>query len=452
MSEPRKPIRAYRRHKLIGVVSALCAVLLSASPAAGNWPQWRGPEMNGVSREKNLPLRWGAEENVSWKLPLPGVSASTPVVWGDKVFLSVFEGAETYLWCVDKTKGALVWKKPLRNGAPPIRVHPKHNPSTPSPATDGRGVYVLTAYGSLRGFDFAGRETWARDLRQDYGPFGLNFGYASSPVLYEDSIYVQVLRATPANDPPYVLRIDKATGKTLWKAEFPVASLKAAESYSTPTVLRHGKTAELVVNGSDQVTGHDLATGRELWRVAGLSPEERPSRIASSPVVADGVIYAPAAFRPLVALRAGGRGDIAASHQLWSSRNGPDIPSPVTDGKYFYVVNDKGIVRCLDAKTGKEVWGPERLKPGNYSSSPVLADGRVYVVSEEGVTTVLKAGPQFEILAENSLNDSCLSSPAVSGGQILIRTAQHLYCIGTPAGAGRGKPTNSNARQGLRRP
>lgn len=425
----------HQQRKLIRVVIALCAVFASATAAAANWPQWRGPELNGVSGEKNLPLRWGAQENVAWRLPLPGLSASTPVVWGERVFLSVPEGEEIYLWCVDKKRGALVWKKPLRNGAAALRVHPKHNPSTPSPVTDGRQVYALTGYGSLRGFDFAGRETWARDLQQDYGRFGLNFGYASSPLLFEDSLYVQVLRATRAGDPSYILRLDKRTGKTLWKMDFPAGALKAAESYSTPTILRHGRTAELVVNGSDQVTGHDLATGRELWRVAGLSPENPPPRIASSPVAADGVVYAPASFRPLVALRAGGRGDIAGSHQLWSSRNGPDIPSPVTDGKYFYIVNDKGIARCLDAKTGREVWGPERLKPGNYSSSPVLADGRVYAVSEEGVTTVLKAGPRFEVLAENSLNDSCLSSPAISAGQIFIRTAQYLYCIGKRAGS-----------------
>ena len=425
------------KRNFVRVVFELYAVVvLVTATVAGNWPQWRGPGLNGVSGERNLPLRWSAQENVAWRLPLPGLSASTPAIWGDRVFLSVPEGEEIFLWCVDKKLGGLVWKKPLRGGAGALRTHPKHNPSSPSPVTDGKHVYVLNAYGSLRGFDFAGREAWARDLRQDYGRFGLRFGYASSPLLFEDSLYVQVLRAAEAGEPSYVLRIDKRTGKTLWKMDFAAAAgYKPAESYSTPTILRHGKSAELVVNGSDQVTGHDLATGRELWRAGGLSPENQPSRVASSPVVADGVIYAPAAGRPLLALRAGGRGDIAGSHQLWSSRNGPDIPSPVTDGKYFYIVNDKGIVRCLDAKTGREVWGPERLKPGNYSSSPILADGKIYVVSEEGMTTVLRAGPKFEKLAENSLDDACLSSPAVSGGQLFIRTAKYLYCIGKRAGA-----------------
>ena len=176
--------------------------------------------------------------------------------------------------------------------------------------------------------------------------------------------------------------------------------------------------------------GHDLGTGQEIWRVAGLSAHPQPFRVVSSPVVADGVIYAPASDRPLLALRAGGRGKLGEAHRLWSSRHGPDVPSPVTDGKYFYIVNDKGIAWCLDAKTGREIWGPQRLQSGTYSSSPVLADHKLYVVNEEGLTTVLKAGPRFEKLAENNLDDLCLSSPALSDGQIFLRTSKFLYCIG----------------------
>ena len=417
------------RLKQARLLFALSAIIILATAAvAENWPQWRGPLLNGISNERNLPLRWNTNENIAWRLTLPGLSASTPVIWGDKVFLNVPEGKQLYLWCVDKREGSLVWKRLIRAGE--LRIHPKHNQSSPSPVTDGKNVYVLNAYGALRSFDFAGNEIWAREIQQDYGRLGLRFGYASSPLLFEDSLYIQVLREPP-NDPSYILRIDKRTGKTLWKADFPAgAGYKAADSYSTPTILRRGKTVELIVNGSDQVTGHDAATGQELWRASGLSPESPPSRVVSSPVVADGVVYAPASFRPLLALRAGVRGSLDESHRLWSSRNGPDIPSPVTDGKYFYIVSDKGIMRCLDAKTGKEIWGPQRLKPGDYSSSPVLADNKIYVVSEEGLTTVVKAGPQFEILAENSLDDRCLSSPAISGGQIFIRTSQYLYCIG----------------------
>lgn len=408
--------------------AAFMLLVLVGGIFADNWPQWRGPLLNGVSDEKNLPLRWNTTENIAWKLALPGLSAATPAIWEDKVFLNVTDGEQLYLWCVDKKRGELLWKKP--QGGKNFKLG-KHNPSSPSPVTDGKHVYVINAYGHVHGFDFAGNEIWKRELWKDYGRFGLNFGHASSPLLFGDSLYVQMLQVTKKNDPSYLLRIDKATGKTLWKVDFPMtADFKAAEGYSTPTILKQGNRVELIVNGSDQITGHDITTGQELWRVAGLSADKEPSRIASSPIVADGVIYAPSADRPLLALRAGGRGNLGEAHRLWSSRNGPDVPSPVTDGKYFYIVNDKGIVRCLDAKAGKEIWGPERLKLGDYSASPVLADGKLYIINEEGLTFVLKAGAKFEVLAENSLDDQVLSSPAISDGQIFIRTAKFLYCIG----------------------
>jgi len=409
---------------------ALAIVILSVTTAsAQNWPQWRGPTLNGVSNEKNLPLRWTTEENIAWKLALPSWSGSTPVIWRDRIFLNVADANDLYLWCVNRTKGELVWKKLLGGGNVKMR---KQNMSSPSPVTDGKSVYVMTGTGILKGFDFDGNELWARDIQRDYGKFGLNWGYASSPLLFEDSLYVQVLHGMRTDDPSYVLRIDTKTGKTLWRVERPTNAVRESpDSYTTPALLRYGKSIELVITGGDCVTGHDLVTGKELWRANGLNPENDSSyRIIASPVVFDDIVYAPTRVRPLLALRAGGRGDITATHLLWSTQNGPDVPTPVTDGKYFYVVNDRGIMWCLDAKTGTEIYGQQRIKPGTYSGSPVLADGKIYVTNEDGLTTVVKAGPKFEVLAENSLNDYCLSSPAISDGQIYIRTAQHLYCIG----------------------
>src|SRR5262245_35538166 len=287
-------------HKKVFSIGAIIVISFAAA-LADNWPQWRGPFLNGVSNEKNLPLRWSREENIAWKLSLPGLSAATPVIWEDSIFLNVTEGKEIYLWRLEKKHGRVLWKKPLGRTAVQLRTHPKHNPSTPSPVTDGKSVYALNAYGSLVSFDLAGNEIWKRELWQDYGRFVLRFGFSSSPVLFEDSLYLQVLRETPLGEPSYLLRIDKKTGKTIWKNDFSATSgFKAAEAYSTPTILKHGKSVELVVNGSDQVTGHDLATGQELWRVAGLSATNPPDRIVSSPVVADEVIYAPAAGRPLI--------------------------------------------------------------------------------------------------------------------------------------------------------
>jgi outer membrane protein assembly factor BamB len=191
--------------------------------------------------------------------------------------------------------------------------------------------------------------------------------------------------------------------------------------------------------GGDVATGHDPATGKELWRLGGLNPENSASnRIVASPMVSDGIVYAPSRVKPLVALTPGGRGDVTSTHRLWSFDRGPDVPTPVSDGKHIYVVDDRGVVHCLDAKTGQIVWGPERLKPGTYSASPVLADGRIYVTNEDGLTSVFAAGPKFEILAENPLEDYCLSSPAVSEGQIFIRTTTNLWAIGERKRTGRG--------------
>jgi len=409
----------------------LALVILSTSLAqAENWPQWRGPNANGISNEKNLPSRWTPDENVTWKLALPSWSGSTPIIWGDRIFLNVAEpDANIFLWCVDRTSGKMLWKKLLSGGDVKMR---KQNMSSPSPVTDGKAVYVMTGTGILKGFDFAGKELWTRDVQKDYGQFGLNWGYASSPLLFEDSLYVQVLHGMRTDDPSYVLRIDKKSGKTLWKVERATAAIRESpDAYTTPALLRYGKTTEIVVTGGDCVTGHDPATGKELWRANGLNPDNNPSyRIVASPIVFNDIIYAPTRVRPLLALRAGGRGDISTSHLLWSTVNGPDVPTPVTDGKYFYIVNDRGIIWCLDARTGAEIYGQQRIKPGTYSGSPVLADEKIYVTSEEGLTTVIKAGPKFEVVAENPLNDYCLSSPAISDGQIFIRTAATLFCIG----------------------
>ena len=426
-----------RRQNSLLVLLAVFLIVFSNSVGAlaGNWPQWRGPQSNGTSDERNLPLKWGAAENVSWKLPLPGLSGSTPIVWGERVFLNVAEGDDLYLWCVERSKGALAWKKPLGGGNHKER---KHNMSSPSPATDGKSVYVMTGTGVFKAFDFGGRELWARDLQKDYGAFGLQWGYASSPLLFEDSLYVQVLHGTKTDEPSYVLRVNKTTGKTVWKVERPTDAIRESpDAYTTPAVLRYagGQKNEIVITGADVVTGHDLRDGKELWRAGGLNPENAPFyRIVASPVIYDGIIYAPTRIKPLLAFRSGGRGDITKSHLLWSTQTGPDVPTPVTDGKYFYIVGDKGIVWCLNAKTGATVYGPVRIKPGDYSASPVLADGKIYATSEEGLTTVIRAGEKFEVLAENNLDEYSLSSPALSDGQIFLRTSGHLYCIGKRAG------------------
>jgi outer membrane protein assembly factor BamB len=415
------------RHRIVQVIAI---VLFSITIGyAENWPQWRGPSLNGVSAEKNLPAKWTTEENIAWKLAMPERSGSTPIIWRDRIFLNVAEANDLYLWCVDRTKGTMLWKKLLGSGNVKMR---KQNMSSPSPVTDGKTVYVMTGTGILKAFDFAGKELWMRDIQKDYGQFGLNWGYASSPLLFEDSLYVQVIHGMKTDDPSYVMRINCTSGKTIWKVDRPTTAIRESpDAYTTPALLRYGKTTEIVITGADCVTGYDPATGKELWRANGLNPDNDPYyRIVASPIIFNDIIYAPTRVRPLLAFRSGGRGDISKSHLLWSTVNGPDVPTPVTDGKYFYIVNDRGIMWCLDAKTGAELYGQQRLKPGTYSASLVLADDKLYVTNEEGLTSVIKAGPKFEVIAENPLNDYCLSSPAISDGQIFIRMATNLYCIG----------------------
>jgi outer membrane protein assembly factor BamB len=229
-----------------------------------------------------------------------------------------------------------------------------------------------------------------------------------------------------------VLRIDKATGKTVWRIERPTRAIQESpDSYTTPTLWRSGANTELVITGGDVATGHDPATGKELWRADGLNPHNNPSyRLVASPVVFGDLVYVPSRERPMLAVRPGGRGDVTKSHVAWSFNSGPDVPTPVTDGRYLYIVRDNGVMFCLDAKTGHTIYGPQRLKPGTYSGSPVLADSKLYVTNEDGVTVVVKAGPQFELLAENDFGEYTLSSPAVSDGQIFIRTESALYAIG----------------------
>ena len=419
-----------RRRVLIAVSLVVISI---ASASAENWPQWRGPLLNGVSNEKNLPVRWGVEENVTWKLSMPAWSGSTPIIWGDTIFLNVADKDDLYLWAVDRRQGNLLWKKLLGSGNVKMR---KQNMSSPSPVTDGKNVWVMTGIGVLKCFDLSGTEVWMRDIQKEYGRFGLNWGYASSPLLFDNSLFVPVLHGMRTDDPSYLLRIEAKTGKTLWRVERPTTAIQESpDAYITPALLRQGNSAEIILSGGDCITGHDPATGKELWRAYGLNPDNNPNyRIVNSPLVSEGMVYAGSRGRPYLAVRSGGRGDVTKSHVAWSYRNGPDVPSPVSDGKLIYIVQDNGVVSCLDNKTGQEVYSQQRLKTGTYSSSPVLADGKIYITNEDGLTTVFKAGPTFEILAENALNDYCLSSAAISDGQIFIRTAQFLYCIGKRAG------------------
>src|SRR6476660_4108121 len=312
-------------NRVVLIVVLLCT--MSASSSADNWPQWRGPSLNGLSAEKNLPVKWSKSENITWSLALPAFSGSTPIIWGDRIFLNVAENNDVYLWCVDRGRGVPVWKQRLGGGN--VRMM-KQNMSSPSPVTDGKAVWVMTGTGILKAFDFSGKELWMRDIQKDYGRFGLMHGYGSSPLLHEDALYVQVLHGMRTDDPSYLLRIDKATGKTVRRVERPThARFESPDAYTTPALLRYGASTEIVITGGDVVTGHDPATGKERWRANGLNPFGDGSyRIVASPVVFGDLIVAPSRERPILALKAGGRGDVSKTHVLWSFGSGPDVPTP----------------------------------------------------------------------------------------------------------------------------
>ena len=410
------------------LLAALAASLLGA--AGGDWPAWRGPDQRGSSPERGLPLRWSARENVAFRLALPSGGAATPIVSGDRVFVTAVDSGAVWLWAVDRRTGAMAWKRPL--GPAEGHAHRKHNMASPSPVTDGKSVFALTGTGQLRAFGFDGRELWQRDVQKDYGAFGLNWGYASSPLLEKGRLYVPVLHGTHTDAPSYLLGLDAASGRTLFRVERPTdARAESPDAYTTPAVARRGASTEIVVTGADVVTGHHADTGAELWRARGLNPGgEGNYRIVASPVVVGDLVIAPSRVRPLLALRAFGRGDVSGS-VLWSFDQGPDVPTPATDGQLLYVVNDRGLLSCLDLASGRVLYGPQRLKVGTYSASPLLADGKLFVVSEDGVTSVVKAGPAFELLAENALDEFTVSSPAAAGGQLFLRTTAALYGIGT---------------------
>ncbi|MCA9300297.1 MAG: PQQ-binding-like beta-propeller repeat protein, partial [Phycisphaerales bacterium] len=388
---------------------------------------------------------WSAEDNIVWKTPLPSWSGATPVIHGERIFLTSPSagdvggpgnerrpgGDNLLLMCLDRRTGAVRWTETIDSGN---TLHRKGNSTSPSPVTDGAHVWAVTGNGVVTCRDLDGREVWGRNIQEDYGNFGLNWGYASSPLLHEGVLYIEVLHGFYTDEPSYVMAIDATTGEVRWRVERPTdAPREAPDAYTTPVLLEHGGAMQLVVTGGDYVTAHDLKTGHEIWRAGGLNPTRSDwFRIVASPLAVDGMVYVPTRVKPLHAFRAGGEGLVTESHLAWTfdGRAGPDVPTPACDGSRLYIVNDQGLATCLDARTGETIWGPERTVRGTVSSSVLLADGKLYITNEDSTTVVLRAGDEFEILAENTLDGSyTLSSPIAAGSAIFIRTGTHLYCI-----------------------
>ncbi len=416
--------------------------------ANDHWPQWRGPNFSGYVEASNLPTTWSETENIVWKTALPSWSGATPVIWGDRIFvMSPSEGREggpgaqdnrpsvgeqILLLCLDKTDGAILWQRGLDVGNENIN---KQNDSSPSPMTDGEHVWTMTGTGAVAGFTMDGEVLWQRNLQEDYGAFGQQFGYGSTPLLYDGMLIVPVLHGWHTDDPSYLAALDGLTGETRWRVERPTDALEESpDAYTTPIPVTHNGETVIVISGGDYVTAHDPATGEEVWRAGGLNPDNSTRyRIITSSVSCGDMVFSPSRREPILALRTGGSGDVTTSHLAWKweGRHGPDVPTPACDGNYLYIADDRGMAMCLDPATGDVVWGPERTARGVVSASPLVADGKMYITNEDAVTTVLAAGPEYEVLATNELDPVyTLSSIAVSGNRLYLRTATHLYCIG----------------------
>jgi len=421
------------------------AAVVFAGCLWANWPQWRGPESNGTApKAHDLPVTWSDSRNILWRTKLPGWSAATPAVWQDWIFVtSAEEGSprlrseipgdaerdKIFLIAINRKDGSIRWQCQIDSGN---RLFRKQNSASPSPITDGSRVWIMTGNGKLICLTLDGKEIWKRDIQAEYGKFGLNHGYASTPLLHGGRLYLQVLHGMLTDDPSYVFAVDKNTGKTLWKSERPTDAIKESpDNYATPQMAKVQGKLQLVISGADYVTGHDPDTGKELWRIGGFNPANNPANrtVASSLVIGENVFTPSTRGRPFIAFRAGGSGNITGKSELWTNNLAADVPTPTTDGKYIYALGDNGIINCIEAATGSVVYQGKRIENGTYSASPLLADGKIYCVSEDGTTTVVRAGLAFEILGVNKLDSLTLASPVAVDNQIFIRTADYLYCI-----------------------
>ena len=430
-----------KKHVLI-IIGALLAA--GAAARAENWAQWRGPNFNGSTTASGLPVTWSTTENVTWVTTLPGRSGATPAVWGDAIFVSSPDADNNLLlFCLDRSSGTVRWQKQLGTGNV---VKGNNNMASPSPATDGKLVIAQFGTGDLAALDFTGKVLWTRNLSAEYGKLAVNWLYGASPLLYNGRLYVQLLQRNPPtykhalDDKPtresFLLCLDPHTGKYLWKQPRTTeAPAECMESYATPIPF-HGKNGdEILLVGGDYVTAHDAATGAELWRCGGLNPRHQDwGRIVPSVVTCGDLVYASGPKREIFqAIRDGGQGTVTTSRVVWKmTENAPDVCTPlVLEGHLYVLDGDHKEFLRLDPQTGAKLWQGPLPVDGITRASLTGADGKIYVTSESGKVVVFAAGDEYKVLAVNTLGEApCRSSVAISDGQLFIRTAKSLYCIG----------------------
>jgi outer membrane protein assembly factor BamB len=443
---------------------ALSGPSKAAAPADSNWPQFRGPSAAGISMNPSLPDKWSAKENVSWKTDLPGRSWSSPIVWGNHVFLTavvnsgeseppkkgLYFGGERpdppkseHQWkvmCLNLTTGKLEWERTVHQGSPQTPIHLKSSYGAETPVTDGQRVYAY--FGSLGVFALTpdGKEAWSKRLEPRKMRYG--WGTASSPALQGERVII----VNDNEEQAEVLAFDTQTGKELWRVDRDEKS-----NWATPFLWQNPQRTELITCGSRAVRSYDM-DGKLLWSLKGMSSIAIPT-----PFTGDGLLFVTSGYvgdkvRPLYAIRPGATGDISLKPEqtsnefiAWSDPvGGPYNPSPLFYEGRIYVLYDRGLVSCLDAKTGKVLYDRERLPDGfAFTSSPWAAGGRIFCLNESGVCYVLRAGDKFELLHTNKLaeDDMCMATPALAGDRLLLRTAARLYCFQAPGGpTSIGKP------------
>jgi len=437
----------FRKHYLFLIL----VFFVSYKAPAEDWPQWRGPYFNGSTDEKNLPTDWSTTDNIAWRVDLAGCAAATPIIFADRVFLSGVDSDRDMLLalCFDRKTGKLLWQHDIAKG---IRKDTRSNYASSSPVTDGKIVLFFYANGDLVCFDMNGRRLWARNIHNDYGPFAFQWTFSSSPTLFKSKLYLQVLQRdvpvggrglTDQKNESYILAMEPDTGETLWRHIRPSkAQRESREAFTTPLPFSIKGNHQLLVIGGDTLTGHDLETGRELWRWGTWNPRRITHwRHVPSPIAGDGVILVCAPKgSPIYAIHPDGEGVLDESAVVWTSQNrekerSSDVPTPAYYDGDFFILNDLGRhLSRVEPRTGKIKWAIETPGRAKYEASPLAADGKLYIINHAGEVTVVKAS-NGEIINIIPMDDPggrevVRASISAAYGQLFIRTTRQLYCVG----------------------
>jgi outer membrane protein assembly factor BamB len=427
----------------------LLALTLPFSMFAADWPHWRGPEFNGSSPETSLPADFSPTNNVKWIADMPGPSAATPIVWRDHIFISSADTKAGTLVALafDRAAGQLLWRHEV---GPGFARDDRSNLASPSPVTDGKQVVFLYGNGEVVAFDLTGKKLWARNLEKDYGQFAYQWTYGASPTICDGKLFVQVLQRnvpvhgrgrTDGPNESYLLALDPATGKELWRHIRPTeARAESMEAFSTPVPVKVGNALQMLVVGGDSITGHELAGGKELWRWGTWNPTRIGHwRLVPSPVT-DGKVALALAPKgaPIYAVKLGGRGTLTNDSLAWTSADrevASDVSTPAFyQGKFFVINSDRKTVARLDPATGKADWMGQLDSRAKVEGSPTAADGKLYFQNHAGEVFVVGTGDEFKVLHRVAMGDAgdrdTRASIAVSGGNLFIRTAGKLYCVG----------------------